>query len=34
MKTNTTAIGLGVLGAGVLNFFRRKPRNDAADGPA
>ena len=27
-------IGLGVLGAGVLNFFRRKPRSDAADGPA
>jgi uncharacterized membrane-anchored protein len=27
-------IGLGVLGAGVLNFFRRKPRGDSADGPA
>jgi uncharacterized membrane-anchored protein len=27
-------IGLGVAGAGVLNFFRRKPRGDAADGPA
>jgi uncharacterized membrane-anchored protein len=27
-------IGLGVFGAGVLNFFRRKPRSDAADGPA
>ena len=27
-------IGLGVLGAGVINFFRRKPRSDAADGPA
>jgi uncharacterized membrane-anchored protein len=27
-------IGLGVVGAGVLNFFRRKPRGDAADGPA
>jgi uncharacterized membrane-anchored protein len=25
-------IGLGVLGAGVFNFFRRKPRGDAADG--
>jgi uncharacterized membrane-anchored protein len=29
-----TLIGLGVVGAGVLNFFRRKPRGDAADGPA
>jgi len=27
-------IGLGVAGAGLLNFFRRKPRSDAADGPA
>jgi uncharacterized membrane-anchored protein len=27
-------IGLGVFGAGVLNFFRRKPRSDATDGPA
>jgi uncharacterized membrane-anchored protein len=27
-------IGLGVFGAGVINFFRRKPRSDGADGPA
>lgn len=27
-------IGLGVAGAGLVNFFRRKPRSDAADGPA
>jgi uncharacterized membrane-anchored protein len=27
-------IGLGVFGAGVFNFFRRKPRSDGADGPA
>jgi uncharacterized membrane-anchored protein len=27
-------IGLGVLGAAVVSFFRRKPRSDAADGPA
>jgi len=27
-------IGLGVVGAGLINFFRRKPRSDAADGPA
>jgi uncharacterized membrane-anchored protein len=27
-------IGLGVAGAGLINFFRRKPRSDAADGPA
>jgi uncharacterized membrane-anchored protein len=27
-------IGLGVLGAGVLNFFRRKPRSDSGRGPA
>ena len=27
-------IGLAVVGAGVLKFFRRKPRSDAADGPA
>jgi uncharacterized membrane-anchored protein len=27
-------IGLGVLGAGLINFFRRKPRSDSADGPA
>jgi uncharacterized membrane-anchored protein len=27
-------IGLGVAGAGLVNFFRRKPRDDAADGSA
>jgi uncharacterized membrane-anchored protein len=27
-------IGLGVLGAAAVSFFRRKPRSDAADGPA
>ncbi|KRR25540.1 hypothetical protein CQ14_17875 [Bradyrhizobium lablabi] len=27
-------VGLAVAGAGVMNFFRRKPRSDAADGPA
>ncbi|WP_426537422.1 DUF2167 domain-containing protein [Bradyrhizobium sp. McL0615] len=27
-------IGLGVFGAGVLNFFRRKPRSNGADGAA
>jgi len=27
-------IGLGVAGAGLFNFFRRKPRGDAADGSA
>ena len=27
-------VGLAVAGAGVMNFFRRKPRNDPADGQA
>jgi len=27
-------IGLAVAGAGVMNFFRRKPRSDSGDGPA
>jgi uncharacterized membrane-anchored protein len=27
-------IGLAVAGAGVVNFFRRKPRSDSTDGPA
>ncbi len=27
-------VGAAVLGAGVVQFFRRKPRSDSADGPA
>lgn len=27
-------IGAAVLGTGVMKFFRRKPRNDSADGAA
>ena len=27
-------VGAAVLGAGVVRFFRRKPRSDSADGPA
>ena len=27
-------IGLAVAGAGVMKFFRRKPRGDSADGSA